>query len=74
MFFMAVSLSFAANQLPQPALTTAFSTLEIQELVVALDAEEEGLHCKSECANGNTYSCWFCNCSSLPACDTASED
>lgn len=74
MFFMAVSLSFAANQLPQPALTNAFTTLEMQELVVALDAEEEALHCKVSCGR-TTASCWFCNCTELlEACDTASEN
>lgn len=40
---------------------------------ISSSEEGEALHCKNECADGNTYSCWLCKCSDLQKCGKEEE-
>ena len=68
---LSLNFGFAHNGNPKKDVIRK-SADGIEIAVLTLDsqkAENDALHCTVHCKNGNTYSCWLCNCSELPSCD-----
>ena len=68
---LALNFSFANNDKPKDDIIVKRADgIEIIKLNTSTNRNDESdaLHCKVKCADGTTYSCWFCNCSELPSC------
>ncbi len=73
---LALNFSFANKDKPKDDIIV--KKADGIEIVVKKDyiqnsSDDFAVHCKAKCANGNTYSCWFCDCSELPSCGDAQQ-
>ncbi len=70
-FVIALTMAaFAASSMGKPADARIIDRAAVVQTAREADTREadDALVCKIECNNGNTYTCWFCKCESLPPC------
>lgn len=67
-FFLMVSL-YASGGKNENVLIKQVNGVVVSQIIDV--GEDDALHCKITCPNGQVSECWLCKCSSLPACPTA---